>query len=147
MMRRLHAACQAVPLSLIQLMLRLGIGLLFWRSGLTKVVTNDAGDLPAFPPTLAAGTVDLFTTEYKVPLLPPELAATLAATGELVLPVFLVLGLFGRFAAAGLLAMTLVIQWVYPSNWAEHLFWAGALLLIVSRGAGVLSLDALIWRR
>ncbi|MBP7063491.1 DoxX family protein [Ferrovibrio sp.] len=147
MIHSLRALLDAFPLAPIQLMLRLGIGLLFWRSGLTKVVTNEAGDLPAFPPALAAGTVDLFTTEYKVPLLPPELAATLAASGELVLPVFLVLGLFGRFAAAGLLAMTLVIQWVYPSNWAEHLFWAGALLLILSRGPGTLSLDALIWRR
>lgn len=147
MIHSLRAMLDAIPLSPIQLMLRLGIGLLFWRSGLTKVVTNEAGDLPAFPPALAAGTVDLFTTEYKVPLLPPELAAILAASGELLLPIFLVLGLFGRFAAAGLLAMTLVIQWVYPSNWAEHLFWAGALLLILSRGAGTLSLDALIWRR
>lgn len=147
MINNLRAMLGAVPLAPIQLMLRLGIGLLFWRSGLTKVVTNEAGDLPTFPPALAAGTVDLFTTEYKVPLLPPELAAILAASGELLLPVFLVLGLFGRFAAAGLLAMTLVIQWVYPSNWAEHLFWAGALLLILSRGAGALSLDALIWRR
>lgn len=147
MIHSLRALLDAFPLAPIQLMLRLGIGLLFWRSGLTKVVTNEAGDLLAFPPALAAGTVDLFTTEYKVPLLPPELAATLAASGELVLPVFLVLGLFGRFAAAGLLAMTLVIQWVYPSNWAEHLFWAGALLLILSRGPGTLSLDALIWRR
>jgi len=147
MLYSIRASLETIPLSLMQLMLRIGIGMIFWRSGLTKVVTNEAGSLPAFPPRLAEGTVDLFATEYKLPLLPPELSAMLGALGELTLPVFLILGLLGRLSAAGLLVMTLVIQWVYPSNWTEHLFWAGALLLIVARGPGFLSLDAIIWRR
>ncbi len=147
MLYAIRAGLEAIPLSLMQLMLRFGIAMIFWRSGLTKVVTNEAGTMPAFPPRLAEGTVELFATEYKLPVLPPEFSAILGAAGELILPVLLILGLFGRLSAAGLLAMTLVIQWVYPSNWTEHLFWAGSLLLIMARGPGALSLDALIWRR
>jgi putative oxidoreductase len=112
------------------------------------VVTNEAGNFPAFPPMLAGGTVDLFASEYKLPILPPDFAASLAATGELVASALLILGLAARLSAAGLLAMAAVIQvFVYPGNWPEHLLWAAALGFIISRGPGAISLDRLIWRR
>lgn len=136
------------PESLIQLMLRIGVAMVLWKSGLTKVVTTESGLLPALPIQLGSSTVMLFETEYAVPLLPPEWAAWLAALTELTMPALLVLGLASRFAAAALLGMTAVIQvFVYPGNWPEHLFWAGALVLVLTRGAGALSLDALIARR
>lgn len=135
------------PMALIQLALRIGVAMVFWRSGLTKVVTNEAGSLPLFPLQLGESTVMLFELEYNVPLLPPAWAAWLAAVSELTFPILLVVGFASRISAAALLGMTLVIQlFVYPGNWTEHLFWAGALALILSRGAGPLSLDALLLR-
>jgi len=119
--------------SLLSLIARLGIAATFFLSGRTKVT----GFL-----TLKPSTYALFRTEYALPLLPPELAAHLATYAEHLFPVMLVLGLFSRFAAAGLLFMTLVIEvFVYPDAWPTHLTWAGLLLVIISRGAGCWSCD------
>jgi len=64
---------------------------------------------------------------------------------ELTAPVLLVFGIFARFGAAALLAMTLTIQFlVYPANWPEHLMWASILAYVLTRGPGVLSIDRLI---
>jgi putative oxidoreductase len=123
------------PLALVLLFLRIGIGGTFFKSGLNKIQSWDS-------------TVSLFAEEYKVPLLPTELAAYMATAAELICPVMLVLGLLARLGAAALLGMTFVIQvFVYPENWVEHLLWAAALLYILTRGPGALSLDALIARR
>jgi putative oxidoreductase len=123
------------PLALVLLFLRIGIGGTFFKSGLNKIQSWDS-------------TVSLFAEEYKVPLLPTELAAYMATAAELICPVMLVLGLLARLGAAALLGMTFVIQvFVYPENWVEHLLWASALLYILTRGPGALSLDALIARR
>jgi len=130
LLRRLDA----VPLALPQLMARLAVGTVFWKSGLTKIASWET-------------TVALFREEYRLPVLPPELAAMLGTTMELSAPVLLVLGLGARLGALGLLGMTAVIQiLVYPENWAEHLTWATLLLLILIRGAGTISLDHLLSR-
>jgi len=93
-------------------------------------------------------TVQLFRDEYKVPLLPPEVAANLASLQEHLFSVLLVIGLASRLSALGLLCMTTVIEiFVYPENWPDHLLWAGALLYVLARGPGELSLDALIRRK
>jgi putative oxidoreductase len=77
--------------------------------------------------------------------LPPELAANLALTIEVTTPVFLVLGLLTRPAALVLLGMTAVIEiFVYPQAWPTHIQWAAMLLVLLCRGAGAFSLDALI---
>ena len=92
--------------------------------------------------------VALFVDEYKVPLLPPELAAYLAISIELTMPVLLVAGLFTRFAALVLLGMTTVIElFVYPQAWPTHLQWAAMLLVLFCRGPGRLAIDHLLWRR
>lgn len=123
------------PLALVELMMRVGVGAVFFKSGLTKIASWDT-------------TLVLFENEYALPLLPPELAATLAAGFELACPVLLVLGLGARFGAAALLGMTAVIQiFVYPENWAEHLLWASAFAYVLTRGAGALSLDHFVARR
>ena len=91
--------------------------------------------------------VALFADEYQVPLLPPELAAYMAATIELATPVLLVLGLATRPAALVLLGMTTVIEvFVYPQAWPTHIQWAAMLLVLLCRGPGKLSLDHLIRR-
>jgi putative oxidoreductase len=122
------------PLPVLQLMFRVAVAAVFFKSGLTKIASWEL-------------TLQLFQDEYAVPLLPVPLAATLAAATELSMPVLLGLGLFARLAALPLLGMTLVIQlFVYPENWAEHLMWASLLLFIVTRGAGALSLDHFVRR-
>lgn len=124
-----------IPLSLILLGARLGIAGIFFKSGLTKV----DGDY-----TVTDLAITLFREEYKVPLLPPEFAAHLGAYTELVMPLFLALGLLTRIAALPLLGMTFVIGiFVYPAAWDTHLTWAALLLLIIARGPGIASLDAL----
>ncbi len=137
MIRRLTGLVEKlIPLSIVQLVARVGIAGVFWKSGLTKVDRDwNVTDL----------TVSLFRDEYQVPLLPPELAAHLGAYTELAMPIFLVLGLFTRLAALPLLGMTFIIGvFVYPAAWDTHLTWAGILLLIVARGPGLFSADALL---
>ncbi len=92
--------------------------------------------------------VALFVDEYKVPFIPPELAAYMAVTVELTTPILLVLGLLTRPAALVLLGMTTVIEvFVYPQAWPTHIQWAAMLLVLLCRGPGKLSLDHLLWRR
>jgi putative oxidoreductase len=93
-------------------------------------------------------TIALFEDEYKVPLLPAELAADMALVVELVCPVFLVVGFMTRPAALVLLAMTAVIQiFVYPSAWPTHVQWVAMLLMLLCRGPGMLSVDHLLRQR
>jgi putative oxidoreductase len=125
-----------VPDDLLALASRLAIAGIFFLSGRTKV----KGVL-----TVTDSAIALFRTEYKVPLLPPELAAHLAAYAEHLFPLLLVLGLFTRLSALSLLGMTLVIQlFVYPSAWPTHLSWAALLLYLFGRGGGRLALDRLL---
>lgn len=118
---------------LLALAARIGIGAVFFFSGRTKV----DGFL-----TVNETAYMLFREEYKVPLLPPEFAAHMAAYAEHLLPFLLLLGLATRLSALGLLFMTAVIQiFVYPAAWPTHLTWAVPLLYLAGRGAGPLSLD------
>jgi putative oxidoreductase len=90
-------------------------------------------------------TLALFRDEYRVPVLPYEIAAALAATFELGCSTLLIVGFATRLAALPLLAMIATIQlFVYPNAWSEHLVWASILLLLLTRGAGAVSLDHLI---
>lgn len=93
-------------------------------------------------------TIELFTEEYKVPLLPPQIAANMAFAIEITTPVLQVVGLLTRATALVLLGMTTVIEvFVYPQAWPTHIQWAAMLLVLLCRGAGAMSLDHLIWRR
>ena len=117
------------PLPVLQLMFRLAIASVFIKAGLTKIASWDT-------------TVQLFADEYKVPVLPPDLAATMAATFELGCSTLLVVGLATRPATLPLLGMIAVIQtFVYPQAYPEHLTWASLLLFLLTRGAGSWSLD------
>jgi putative oxidoreductase len=127
------ALTRAVTHDLLALLARLAIAAIFFQSGRTKV----DGLLDVTP-----GAIELFRTEYRLPLVPPELAAHAAAYAEHLFPLLLVLGLATRLSALALLGMTLVIQvFVYPDAWPTHLSWAGLLLYLVGRGGDRLSLD------
>lgn len=119
--------------SFLALVCRFAIAAIFFMSGRTKVT----GFL-----TLTDSTYSLFRTDYKLPFVPPEIAAHVAAYSEHFFPLLLVLGLFTRGAALALFGMTLVIEiFVYPDAWPTHLSWAGLMLYLIARGGGVVSLD------
>ena len=123
-----------VPYAVLALPLRLAVATVFWNSAMTKLANWDT-------------TISLFTDDYKVPLLPPELAAHMALAIELTTPALLVAGLFTRFPALVLLGMTAVIEiFVYPQAWPTHIQWAAMLLVLLARGAGSVSIDYWLWR-
>lgn len=147
-----HRAMQRVPESLIALLGRFSIASVFWTSGQTKIeglaINLVQGEFQLGWPRLADSAVDLFRYEYDLPLIPPELGALMAAFGEHLLPLLLLIGLGTRFAALGLLGMTAVIQFlVYPSAYALHGTWAAVLLWLMVRGPGALSVDHWLARR
>jgi putative oxidoreductase len=136
LMEKGRALAERVPYAVIALSARVAVADIFWRSGRTKV--------NGF--SIREETFYLFREEYKVPLLPPDLAAYLSTIGEHVFPVLLVIGLASRLSALALFGMTLVIQlFVVPGGWPEHLLWFSLLGLIIARGPGAISLDQLIW--
>lgn len=110
--------------------MRLWIADIFWKSGQTKIADWQ-------------GTIALFRDEYKVPVLPPEIAATLGTTVELAAPILVALGLGARFGAAGMLFMTAVIEFTYM-HFDVHVIWALVLVLIILQGPGKASLDHLL---
>lgn len=127
------ALARLVSHDVLALATRVSIAAIFFYSGRTKVT----GFL-----TINDSAYELFRSEYKLPLIPPEIAAPLATYAEHLLPLLLVLGLATRLSALGLLGMTLVIQFfVYPDAWPTHLSWAALTLYLVGRGAGRWSID------
>ncbi len=132
--RKALALANAIPLTAIQLAARIAIADVFWNSAQSKLLS--------WPVTL-----QLFAMEYRVPLLPPEVAAPLATATELTGSVLIFLGLFTRLGALALLGLVAVIQiFVYPAHWGEHLLWGSLLLLLLARGPGKVSLDHLAGR-
>ena len=126
---------ESIPQTLLAIPARLALATVFWNSGQTKIADWNA-------------TLYLFREEYHVPLLPPDLAAYMAAGVELSAPVLLVLGLATRLTALTLLGMTSVIQvFVYPQAWPVHIQWLSMLLILLCRGPGALSVDWVIKRR
>lgn len=124
------------PLSI--LFIRLWVGWVFFRSGLTKINSWDS-------------TMYLFENEYSVPLLPPEMAAYLGTAAELCLPVLLVFGLAGRFGAIALFVFNIIAVLSYPDLNAagirDHQVWGIMLLVPLLQGPGKLSVDYLLCKK
>ena len=119
----------------MQLLFRLAIVGVFLRVGLQKLASWES-------------TVALFRDEYKVPVLPPEIAAVMGSTFEVGCSLLLLAGLATRVATLPLLGMLTVIQlFVYPQAWHEHLAWGSILVFLLFRGAGAISIDHLIAKR
>jgi len=143
-----HAECLlgSVPRALPLLALRFALAIPFFKSGLTKW----DGFL-----TLSSGARYLFEQEFKLHILGSEIPypfplamATAAGIGELLLPIFLILGLATRFSALGLLVMTAIIQLTIPEGWANfHLPWAAMALSLVVFGSGRIALDPYVFPR
>lgn len=152
LLARINTLFSSIPHWLIATLARFSIAAIFWKSGQTKV-QNFAIDLiegrfELGIPHFSNSVIDLFRDEYKLPLLPPEIAAFLAASAEHILAALILLGLATRFSALGLLGMTLVIEiFVYPDAYPTHGVWAVTLLYLIKFGAGPLSLDALLGKK
>ena len=125
------------PQPIVDLVLRLAVANVFWKSGLNKIQSWDS-------------TLMLFEYEYAVPVLAPAVAAYMATAMELLLPVLLALGLGGRFAALGLFGLNIVAVISYPDLSASgrefHVLWGLLLAVTVTRGAGSIAFDAIIER-
>ena len=120
---------------MISYLARIGVGTTFFRSGMLKLDGWADGN-----------TLTLFREEYRLPVIPPEIAAYLATAAELSLPVLLFVGLGTRFAALALLFMTLVIEvFVYPNAFDTHGVWAVALLFLMKYGTGAFLLDSVTY--
>jgi putative oxidoreductase len=141
-----------IPDSLIALIGRFSIAAIFWKSGQTKVegfaIDLVSGDFQFGWPHLSESALELFRSEYRLPLLPPELAAPMAAFGEHFFPILILLGLATRFSSLALLLMTLTIQiFVYPDAYPTHGVWATVLLVLIAKGPGVISIDHWLAKR
>jgi putative oxidoreductase len=128
----------AVP-SLVQLVMRVALAVPFWRSGILKW----NGFLK-----LSDTAVTLFTDEFMLHLPggpyhypAPAVMAFLSGCGEIVFSVLLVLGFATRFAALGLLFMTLIVELTVPDGWPIHITWAAMALGIMAWGPGRFSID------
>ena len=131
---RITAILDSASWSILVIPMRIAAFSVFWRSGQIKLADWDS-------------TLGLFRDEYKVPVLPPEIAAYMATAMELGCSTLILLGLATRFAALGLIGMIAVIQtFVYPMAWPDHIQWLAFLIPIVMRGPGKFSIDAGIGR-
>ncbi len=127
---------------LLLLGIRLYVARVFFLSGLTKIDDWSA-------------TVALFRDEYTVPILPPGLAAVMGTAGELMFPILLAFGLFGRLGALGLffvnamavISYPLLFQLECPAAINSHFYWGALLLVVLAFGSGKLSVDYLACRR
>lgn len=126
-----------LPDSVMLLFVRIALAGIFLRSARTKVVEGSWL-------TMSDTTVVLFQEEYHMPF--PEITGMIAMYAEHFLPILVVLGLFTRMGATGLLIMTLVIQFfVYPEAWwPVHSLWVALALVLIVRGGGIFSLDHLL---
>lgn len=130
---------ESIPYSVVALVARISVASVFWRSAQTKVDETLQ---------LKSSAFYLFREEYKVPIVPPDIAAYLATYQELIGSVLLVVGLATRLTALAFIGMVAVIQtFVFPDGWPNHILWFALLFLLVARGPGAISLDHLIWRR
>lgn len=130
---------KCVPVWLASLALRVGIAIPFWKSGLTK--WDSFGVLSETPLVLFENEfmLHILGKEYSFPF--PAFMAYASSIGEIVLPILVVLGLFTRFAALGLLLMTAIIQLTFPDAWPLHFTWAAMALGVVYLGGSKISLD------
>ncbi|HVY33438.1 MAG TPA: DoxX family protein [Caulobacteraceae bacterium] len=129
---RAIALLDRIPYGLIALIARAATCTVFWSSGTQKLSDWSA-------------TLALFETEYHVPLIPPHPAAYMATTIEIGCAVLVMAGLATRAAVFVLLGMTTVIEvFIYPGAWPTHIQWVAFMFVLLARGPGKISLDALI---
>jgi putative oxidoreductase len=135
--RRFRDLASRIPYSAVALLARIAIATIFWRAANSKIGNFDL-------------TIALFQDEYlrNLPFLPAAPMAYLATAIEFAMPALILVGLMTRLATLPLISMALFIQlFVYPTSWPDHLIWITLLVLLLARGPGALSIDALLARQ
>lgn len=135
-----RVAVHVMPLA--DLLARAWLAYVFFSAGLVKLQSWET-------------TLLLFTYEYQVPLLSPDVAALFGTAAEIILPILLLLGLGGRFFIFLLFGYNLVAMISYPFLWTpdgevglqQHIAWGLMLLMLACHGAGRWSLDAWLLKR
>lgn len=152
LLKRAITLLDRIPHGFVALLGRFSIAAVFWKSGQTKVeglaidIVN--GEFTLGIPRLSESVVGLFRDEFRLPVIPPEIAAPMAAFAEHLFPILILVGLATRFSALALLVMTATIQvFVYPDAYPTHGVWAAVLLYLIARGPGALSIDHLLERK
>ncbi|WP_448956091.1 DoxX family protein [Labrys neptuniae] len=135
-----NALIQAIAQpSLVQLVMRIALAVPFWRSGILKwdgfLRLNDTAVY------LFSDTFMLHLPGGPYPFPAPAVVAFLSGCAEITLPILLVLGFATRFAALGLLIMTLIVELTVPDGWPIHITWAAMALSLMAWGPGKLSVD------
>jgi putative oxidoreductase len=126
---------ERIPYTVVALVARAATFSVFMRSGLVKLSDWNS-------------TLLLFQNEYRVPVLPPQLAAYMAASVELGCSSLILLGLATRLSVLVLFGLITVIQiFVYPNAWPDHIQWVAFMFILLARGPGMISVDALIASR
>jgi putative oxidoreductase len=152
---KLVRLCALIPYALVALVLRVVMARVFFLSGQEKIegpsipIALNIHDLEftvILPERIKEAALRMFETQYAGLPISPTVAAYLFTYAEFVLPICLVLGFATRFAALGLLIITVLLQiYVMPSMlWPAHVYWASILLVLMSVGPGAISIDALI---
>jgi putative oxidoreductase len=152
LIRKFIGIAERIPNTLLAFVARFSIAAVFWKSGQTKIqgfaVDIVNGEFTLGWPGLSDSVVDLFRDEYKLPIIPPEIAAIMAATAEHLFPLLILFGFATRLSALALLGMTMTIQLlVYPDAYPTHGTWAAVLLYLMVHGPGKLSVDHWIAQR
>lgn len=135
--RQFRDLANRIPYSAVALLARAAIATIFWRAANSKIGNFDL-------------TIALFRDEYlrNLPFLPAAPMAYLATAIEFAMPALIVVGLMTRLATLPLIGMALFIQlFVYPTSWPDHLIWITLLALLLARGPGAISIDALLARQ
>lgn len=135
---------KCVPDWLASLVLRFGIAIPFWRSGLTK--WDSFGVLSETPVVLFENEfmLHIWGQQHSFPF--PTFMAYASSIGEIILPILVVLGLFTRFAGLGLLFMTLIIQLTFPDAWPLHFTWAAMAIGVIYLGGKRISMDRYLFK-
>lgn len=152
LIRQFIGIAECIPNTLLAFVARFSIAAVFWKSGQTKIqgfaLDIVSGEFTLGWPRLSDSVVDLFRDEYHLPLIQPEIAATMATTAEHLFPMLILFGFATRLSALALLGMTMTIQlFVYPDAYPTHGTWAAVLLYLMVHGPGKLSVDHWIARR
>ena len=126
---------EKMPHAVLALLARVGLAAVFWQAGMDKM-TNWK---------IKSETFEAFANEYNIPLLPPELATHLATFVEHLTPILMLLGLATRAAGGAMLGVVAVIFiFVHQDEWPAFVIWSSAIVFLLTKGPGVLSLDHLI---
>ena len=152
---KLVALCAVIPYALVALGLRFVMARVFFVPGQTKVegpvipfnwVARNVEFSVILPSEIKDATLQMLQTQYANLPMPPLVAAYLFTYAEFVLPLCLIVGFATRFAAFGLLVITVMLQlYVMPELWwSTHVYWVAILMVLMSVGPGAISVDALI---